>query len=174
MFLFSYFLTFFCIVSSVLKLEPLFVSRLSYLSIAPEPSNSLFSACTNPHSFHIRCGDIFCSAHCSKAVPLDQALDFNPAMGVISRACTGCFEAYEQWQGLIPSNGTTFTSQQSARGTFGSVSDSHIPGEYSTHKGSPLSKPAGSSPSRKNTGHIPDGLLAGSTSSNETLGRDGN
>ncbi|KAG0071989.1 hypothetical protein BGZ89_008718 [Linnemannia elongata] len=119
-----------------------------------------------------RCGDIFCSAHCSKAVPLDQALDFNPAMGVTSRACTGCFEAYEQWQGLIPSNGTTFTSQQSARGTFGSVSDSHIPSEYSTLKGSPQSKPAGLSPTRKNTGHIPDGLLAGSTSSNETLGRD--
>ncbi|KAF9910571.1 hypothetical protein EC991_006130 [Linnemannia zychae] len=119
-----------------------------------------------------RCGDIFCSAHCSKAVPLDQALDFNPAMGLASRACTGCFEAYEQWQGLTPSSGTTFTSQQSARGTFGSVSDSHIPSEYSTLKGSPLSKPAGLSPGRKNTGHIPDGLLGGSTSSNETLGRD--
>ncbi|KAK3839733.1 MAG: hypothetical protein J3R72DRAFT_447461 [Linnemannia gamsii] len=119
-----------------------------------------------------RCGDIFCSAHCSKAVPLDQALDFNPAMGVTSRACTGCYEAYEQWQGLIPSNGTTFMSQQSARGTFGSVSDSHIPSEYSTLKGSPLSKASGLSPSRKNVGHIPDGLLGGSASSNETLGRD--
>ncbi|KAG0366229.1 hypothetical protein BGX24_003793 [Mortierella sp. AD032] len=119
-----------------------------------------------------RCGDIFCSAHCSKAVPLDQALDFNPAMGVTSRACTGCYEAYEQWQGLIPSNGTTFMSQQSARGTFGSVSDSHIPSEYSTLKGSPLSKASGLSPSRKNVGHIPDGPLGGSASSNETLGRD--
>ncbi|KAG0266128.1 hypothetical protein BGZ95_003105 [Linnemannia exigua] len=102
----------------------------------------------------------------------DQALDFNSVMGVTSRACTGCFEAYEQWQGLIPSTGTTFTSQQSARGTFGSVSDSHIPSEYSTLKGSPLSKASGLSPSRKNIGHIPDGLLGGSASSNETLGRD--
>ncbi|KAF9921897.1 hypothetical protein FBU30_008040 [Linnemannia zychae] len=119
-----------------------------------------------------RCGDIFCSAHCSKSVPLDQALDFNLAMGVPSRACIGCYEAYEQWQGLIPSNGTAFTSQQNARGTFGSVSDSQISSEYSTFKGSPLSRSSGLSPNHKGTGHSPDGFLGGSTSSNETLSGD--
>ncbi|KAG0216936.1 hypothetical protein BGX33_011854 [Mortierella sp. NVP41] len=115
-----------------------------------------------------RCGDIFCSAHCSKAIPLDQALDFNPAMGVTSRACTGCFEAYEQWQDLIPTTGTTFTSQQSARGTFGSVSDSQLPSEYSTLKGSSPSKATGLSAAngRKNSGQ------SGSASSSETLGHD--
>ncbi|KAF9164850.1 hypothetical protein BGX21_000788 [Mortierella sp. AD011] len=89
-----------------------------------------------------KCGDIFCSAHCSKSIPLDQALDFNPAMGVMSRACTGCFEAYEQWQGLAPS--TTTLGQPGSRGAFGFVSDSQTAGEYSTNLSSGMNKQTGS------------------------------
>ncbi|KAF9896354.1 hypothetical protein BX616_007630, partial [Lobosporangium transversale] len=75
-----------------------------------------------------KCGDIFCSAHCSKSVPLDYALDFNPAMGVMSRACIGCFEAYEQWQGLIPSSPSSGGFANTARGIFGLTFDNI--GEY--------------------------------------------
>ncbi|KAF9421917.1 hypothetical protein BGZ76_003926 [Entomortierella beljakovae] len=115
-----------------------------------------------------RCGDIFCSAHCSKAVPLDYALDFNPAMGILSRACTGCYEAYEQWQGLAPS--THFSGQQGLRGIFGFVSDSQIAGEYIT---SPVNKQAGS---MTLTAGMKEGLLSNSNTpiglSGETLGRE--
>ncbi|KAF9100997.1 hypothetical protein BGX27_000159 [Mortierella sp. AM989] len=110
-----------------------------------------------------KCGDIFCSAHCSKAIPLDQALDFNPAMGVISRACTGCYEAYEQWQGLAPSS-TPFPGQSTVRGAFGFVSDSQIAGEYAANAPSAVNKHTGSLPpatGRKQTegllGHTPNG-----------------
>lgn len=122
--------------------------------------------CTN------RCGEIFCSAHCSKTIPLDHALDFNPAMGVSSRACIGCFEEYEQWQGLVPTSlalsSSTYANNnsQNTRGAIGSVSESNISDNNSSDKGNN---------SRKNTGHIPEGLLGqnGSTLSGETLGREG-
>ncbi|KAG0347239.1 hypothetical protein BG005_000298 [Podila minutissima] len=118
-----------------------------------------------------RCGEIFCSAHCSKTIPLDHALDFNPAMGVNSRACIGCFEEYEQWQGLVPTSlalsSSTYTNSniQNTRGAIGSVSESNL-GSYTSDKGN--------SDGRKNTGHIPEGLLGqnGSSSSGETLGRE--
>ncbi|KAF9990052.1 hypothetical protein BGZ75_003821 [Mortierella antarctica] len=132
-----------------------------------------------------KCGDIFCSAHCSKAIPLDHSLDFNPAMGVSSRACIGCFESYEQWQGLIPTTtNTTYTSQHTVRGAFGHVSDSAIPtGEYTSttttttttpslnHKSSGLLSPEYA---RKNTGKIAEGYLGqtGNGTLNETLGRE--
>ncbi|KAF9178870.1 hypothetical protein BGZ51_007293 [Haplosporangium sp. Z 767] len=128
-----------------------------------------------------KCGDIFCSVHCAKAIPLDNALDFNPAMGVMSRACTGCFEAYEQWQGLIPTPSTTgtttFTSQHTVRGAFGHVSDGHLPSEYSPNgAASGMNKGSGmlsSATTRKNTGHIPEGYLGQSgVISGETLGRE--
>ncbi|KAF9207762.1 hypothetical protein BGZ49_010584 [Haplosporangium sp. Z 27] len=114
-----------------------------------------------------KCGDIFCSAHCSKAIPLDQALDFNPSMGVMSRACTGCYESYEQWQGLAPS--TTVPGQSVHRGAFGFVSDSQIAATNtsgSTKNAGSLSPVTG----RKNT----EGLLGNTThgTPNETLGRE--
>ncbi|KAI8597158.1 hypothetical protein EDD21DRAFT_386143 [Dissophora ornata] len=112
-----------------------------------------------------KCGDIFCSAHCSKAIPLDQALDFNPAMGIMSRACTGCFEAFEQWQGFAPT--TPFASQNNTRNPFGSVSDSQITGEYA----SPTKNGGSLSPSNARK---TEGLLgqADSTVSGEAMGRD--
>ncbi|KAG0261526.1 hypothetical protein BG011_000932 [Mortierella polycephala] len=129
-----------------------------------------------------KCGDIFCSVHCTKAIPLDSALDFNPAMGVMSRACTGCFEAYEQWQGLIPTSSsstgtTTFTSQHTVRGAFGHVSDGHLPGEHPPNgAASGTNKSSGvlsSATTRKNTGHIPEGLLdQPGVASGEALGRE--
>lgn len=129
-----------------------------------------------PSSFDIvfpnRCGEIFCSAHCSKTIPLDHALDFNPAMGVSSRACIGCFEEYEQWQGLVPtslalsSSSYANNTNQNTRGSIGSVSESNLD-NYTSDKGN--------NNGRKNTGHIPEGLLGqnGSSSSGETLGREG-
>ncbi|KAF9315059.1 hypothetical protein BG003_003515 [Podila horticola] len=118
-----------------------------------------------------RCGEIFCSAHCSKTIPLDHALDFNPAMGVSSRACIGCFEEYEQWQGLVPtslalsSSSYANNTNQNTRGSIGSVSESNLD-NYTSDKGN--------NNGRKNTGHIPEGLLGqnGSSSSGETLGRE--
>ncbi|KAG0053118.1 hypothetical protein BGZ83_001650 [Gryganskiella cystojenkinii] len=138
----------------------------------------------------LSCGDIFCSAHCSKSIPLDQALDFNPTSGVQSRACIGCFEAFEQWQGLIPSpppNPVRYAfqsilqEQKHNNRIAGSASDGQIAsnttifGDYNNNGHSVAHK--SSSPellsNRKtlNTGHIPEGLL-GSNSSGETLGRE--
>ncbi|KAI1320943.1 hypothetical protein EDD11_009266 [Mortierella claussenii] len=139
-----------------------------------------------------KCGDIFCSAHCSKAIPLDQALDFNPATGVMSRACIGCFEAYEQWQGLIPSSSTTNSFTNETRGVFGVGSDNNqVAGEYSTNKNnhngngnSTATESSALSPNgshiqlngggKKNTGQLAEGLLGQNASgtSGETLGRD--
>ncbi|KAG0337261.1 hypothetical protein BG004_007710 [Podila humilis] len=125
-----------------------------------------------------------------KTIPLDHALDFNPAMGVSSRACIGCLEEYEQWQGLAPtsltSSSSAFGSNSSsnnsnnplARGTVGSVSESNLSGNYgtdSTKTGLGASPGAGAEGSaRKNKGHIPEGLLGqnASNSLGETLGRE--
>ncbi|KAG0326333.1 hypothetical protein BGZ99_009685 [Dissophora globulifera] len=100
-----------------------------------------------------RCGDIFCRAHCSKEVPLDQALDFNPKDGALSRACVGCFEAYEQWLGVIPS--TIPTGRNDGDGINNQLSrDEHgssTAGTTTTKKPSPSS--SSTSSSRKlNTG----------------------
>ncbi|KAF9943834.1 hypothetical protein BGZ65_000156, partial [Modicella reniformis] len=115
------------------------------------------------------CGDIFCSAHCSKAIPLDYGLDFNPAMGVMSRACPGCFEAYEQWQGLGSTTSTTSTTTSTLLQISSSrtVSNSPGSGEY----GSGVSKDGGllsSHNTRKSEGRL--GQTANGSS--ETLGRE--
>ncbi|KAG9069895.1 hypothetical protein KI688_009220 [Linnemannia hyalina] len=95
--------------------------------------------------------NIFCSAHCSKEVPLDQALDFNPSDGIMSRACVGCYEAYEQWQGVIPSPEYDQAYLHSA------FREAH----ESTHPNAPTAAAAESSGSnsKKNTGQLPEGYL---------------
>ncbi|KAG0366451.1 hypothetical protein BGZ54_005333 [Gamsiella multidivaricata] len=106
----------------------------------------------------MKCGDIFCSTHCSKGIPLDQALDFSPSEGVMSRACVGCFEAYEQWQGLVPSGRNPFThvSEDMTQAIAG---------------GSTKTGTASSSNHRPNLGRIPDGYLGGE-STREAIGRE--
>ncbi|KAG0347815.1 hypothetical protein BGZ54_004792 [Gamsiella multidivaricata] len=74
-------------------------------------------------------------------------------MGVMSRACIGCYEAYEQWVGFDPAPSSSTNS--TVRGAFGSVSDGQITTD---------SKAAGSLP-HENTGKS-EGL------SSEALGRD--
>ncbi|KAF9586001.1 hypothetical protein BGW38_010534 [Lunasporangiospora selenospora] len=118
-----------------------------------------------------KCGDIFCSIHCSKLVPLSYTLEFSPSEGIESRACVGCFEAYEQWQGIIPA----------------SSSNTH----NVSQPGNPPSKPSGNMNSRdqgrvsaketddtgrhsaqkRNYGQLPDGYL-GSTNPSQEIGRE--
>lgn len=43
-----------------------------------------------------RCGNIFCDAHSSFEVPLDQDANFNPRAAP-SRTCNHCFEQYKSW-----------------------------------------------------------------------------
>ncbi|KAF9912406.1 hypothetical protein EC991_011098 [Linnemannia zychae] len=117
-----------------------------------------------------KCGDIFCSAHCSKEIPLDQALDFNPSEGVMSRACVGCYEAYEQWQGVIPSPEYDQTYLHSA---FRESHDTTHPGSTaaaveSSTSHSASSNSASNNNSKKNTGQLPDGYLGDDQSRAET------
>ncbi|KAF9355934.1 hypothetical protein BGX34_010175 [Mortierella sp. NVP85] len=97
-----------------------------------------------------------------KAIPLDYGLEFNPAMGVMSRACPACFEAYEQWRGLGTTTTTTTRSTMKA-GALGSISDSSA--TTNSGKDGLLS----SHNTRKSEGRL------GQTgnSSSETLGREG-
>ncbi|KAL1928203.1 hypothetical protein VTP01DRAFT_3119 [Rhizomucor pusillus] len=44
-----------------------------------------------------RCGDIFCSAHCSNYLRLDQSSQFHP-QGTLSRGCDSCAAKYRRWQ----------------------------------------------------------------------------
>ncbi|KAI9280016.1 hypothetical protein BY458DRAFT_501067 [Sporodiniella umbellata] len=44
-----------------------------------------------------KCGDIFCSAHCSSHFRLDQYANFH-LKGVLSRGCYTCAEKYKEWQ----------------------------------------------------------------------------
>lgn len=44
-----------------------------------------------------KCGDIFCSHHCSNYFRLDQFAQFHPR-GVLSRGCDNCASDYIQWQ----------------------------------------------------------------------------
>ncbi|KAF9121564.1 hypothetical protein BGW39_010424 [Mortierella sp. 14UC] len=123
----------------------------------------------------MKCGDIFCSAHCSKEVPLDQALDFNPSEGVMSRACVGCYEAYEQWQGVIPS---PEYDQAYLHSAFRESHDTTHPGATAaatvaaTAESSPSrstsSLSASTTNSKKNTGQLPDGYLGDDQSRAET------
>ncbi|KAI9026513.1 hypothetical protein CLU79DRAFT_742053 [Phycomyces nitens] len=47
-----------------------------------------------------KCGDIFCSAHCSNYFRLDHASQFH-LHGVLSRGCGACANDYKQWQDAI-------------------------------------------------------------------------
>ncbi|KAL0094825.1 hypothetical protein J3Q64DRAFT_1716085 [Phycomyces blakesleeanus] len=44
-----------------------------------------------------KCGDIFCSAHCSNYFRLDHASQFH-LRGLLSRGCDACAGDYKQWQ----------------------------------------------------------------------------
>ncbi|KAI8371433.1 uncharacterized protein BYT42DRAFT_616524 [Radiomyces spectabilis] len=44
-----------------------------------------------------KCGNIFCSAHCSNYFRLDQFSQFHPH-GNISRGCDNCANSYRQWK----------------------------------------------------------------------------
>lgn len=44
-----------------------------------------------------KCGNIFCSAHCSNYFRLDQFAQFHPK-GTLSRGCDNCASDYIQWQ----------------------------------------------------------------------------
>ncbi|KAG0208719.1 hypothetical protein BGX28_000417 [Mortierella sp. GBA30] len=99
------------------------------------------------------------NAHCSREVPLDQALDFNPSEGVMSRACVGCYEAYEQWQGNVPVN---------SYGTSSALYQMQCESDYEQRNSSTTSST--SSNQKRNIGRIPDGFLGGSSS--EEFGRE--
>ncbi|KAI8888966.1 hypothetical protein K501DRAFT_209400 [Backusella circina FSU 941] len=44
-----------------------------------------------------RCGDIFCSVHCSNYFRLDEHAEFHPR-GILSRGCDTCAGKYMRWQ----------------------------------------------------------------------------
>ncbi|KAF9111947.1 hypothetical protein BGX27_004207 [Mortierella sp. AM989] len=105
-------------------------------------------------------------------VPLDQALDFNPAKGIMSRACVGCFEAYEQWQGLIPS-GRNLCSSNSSNFSTQDMNGSSNNQASSGHSGASGTAPNTRATAHKpNTGYLPDGYLGGDNS-REGIGREG-
>ncbi|ORZ28431.1 hypothetical protein BCR41DRAFT_73848 [Lobosporangium transversale] len=141
-----------------------------------------------------KCGDIFCSTHCSKEVPLDQALDFNPIEGRKSRACVGCFEQFERWQGKTPtssnsdyifnnsygnSNNNSNSNNNNSSSSYNSVYHSaNSGGNSSANSTDPFSAPKislspiiSAATQRPNIGRIPDGFLGGQ-STREAIGRD--
>lgn len=109
-----------------------------------------------------RCGEIFCSTHCSKEVPLDHALDFNPAEGVLSRACIGCYDDYEERQSHTPSSRSNRSDAPTQDSTDRGVGSTTTPSE------------SGSSAfnHKPNVGRIPDGFLGGDPTL-ESIGREG-
>ncbi|KAF9573675.1 hypothetical protein EC968_008191 [Mortierella alpina] len=111
-----------------------------------------------------KCGDIFCSAHCSREVPLDQALDFNPSEGVLSRACVGCYEAFEQWQGILPSS-----SPKKVTFGHGSMLGEREAEQEQQQQHSDAARSTVNNKPKRNIGHIPDGFLGGSS---EDFGRE--
>jgi len=117
-----------------------------------------------------RCGDIFCSMHCSKEVPLDYSLDFNPEDGVVSRSCVGCFEAFEQWKSHISfSSVSAYDRPQDDRLLAGSSREDAVHGVSGDRDSASAAR---ATLQRKNTGQLPEGFLGGSTSG-EALGREG-
>lgn len=116
----------------------------------------------------IRCGDIFCSAHCSKSVPLDRSLDFSPSEGVSCRACIGCFEAFEQWQQNLTC--TTRGTYHHVKDSFGLTGSLGNTGSCVSNHHQPLT-PSGQANGgvNKNLGSIPDGFLG----PKDALGREG-
>ncbi|GJJ77105.1 hypothetical protein EMPS_09464 [Entomortierella parvispora] len=114
-----------------------------------------------------KCGDIFCSTHCSKEVPLDYSLEFNPEDGVASRACVGCFEAFEQWKSPVSfSSASAFDRPLEDRLATGSSSREDV-----VHGDRDPAPAARATLQRKNTGQLPEGFLGGSTSG-EAFGRE--
>ncbi|KAI9232992.1 MAG: hypothetical protein BYD32DRAFT_143550 [Podila humilis] len=111
-----------------------------------------------------KCGDIYCSAHCSKSVPLDRSLKFSPSEGVSCRACNACFEAYEQWQQNLTC--TTRGTYHHVKDSFGLASSFGNTGSCVSDRHRPL-PPSGQAYGgvNKNLGSIPDGK--------DALGRDG-
>ncbi|KAI7860726.1 hypothetical protein BDC45DRAFT_3984 [Circinella umbellata] len=69
-----------------------------------DATHCAFMACTVSFGLferrhHCRkCGDIFCSAHCSNYFRLDQSSQFHPR-GILSRGCDTCSAEYRKWQG---------------------------------------------------------------------------
>ncbi|KAF1801668.1 hypothetical protein FB192DRAFT_1280731 [Mucor lusitanicus] len=53
-----------------------------------------------------KCGDIFCSLHCSNYFRLDQYAQFHPK-GLLSRGCDKCALDYIQWQEQVRRGGDT-------------------------------------------------------------------
>ncbi|KAG0295713.1 hypothetical protein BGZ96_011180 [Linnemannia gamsii] len=82
----------------------------------------------------------------------NQGLDFNPSEGVLSRACVGCYEAFEQWQGVIPSPEYDRTYIHSAFRE--SHETKHPPGTVAT-----TAAESSGPNSKKNTGQLPEGDL---------------
>ncbi|OCL08547.1 hypothetical protein AOQ84DRAFT_292923 [Glonium stellatum] len=85
--------------------DTLLSNHADLLKLQPDNSTSVCSAsaCHKPFSFfdrrhHCRrCGGIFCGAHSSNTVRLNQHALFHPN-GSYYRACDRCFSNYREWQ----------------------------------------------------------------------------
>ncbi|KAF8924815.1 hypothetical protein BGZ58_001400 [Dissophora ornata] len=91
---------------------------------------------------------------------------------MMGRSCVGCFEAYEQWQGLIPSgrnySSNIFSDAYGSGTGFGTGARHTTSNTNESSSKSMTSQP----PSRKpNIGRIPDGFLGGESTS-EAFGRE--
>lgn len=66
-------------------------------SICDAPAcHQSFSLFTRRHHCR-RCGNIFCDAHSSNSIPLDQDANYHPA-GTYARACDFCYTEYRGWE----------------------------------------------------------------------------
>ncbi|KAF9358080.1 hypothetical protein BGX34_009067 [Mortierella sp. NVP85] len=112
-------------------------------------SSSITSGTTGPGRTHWK-------------VPLDHALDFNPAEGVLSRACIGCYDDYEEWQNHTPSSRSNRSDAPTQNSTDRGIGSTTTP-----------SSGSGSSAfnHKPNVGRIPDGFLGGDPTL-ESIGRE--
>ncbi|RUS32769.1 hypothetical protein BC938DRAFT_474368 [Jimgerdemannia flammicorona] len=60
-----------------------------------------------------RCGDLFCAAHCTRFVRLDQNAQFNPN-GVAAKACDACAKEADRWATRRKSNVVSTPGTQTA------------------------------------------------------------
>ncbi|KAI0128931.1 hypothetical protein BJ170DRAFT_352874 [Xylariales sp. AK1849] len=83
-------------------------------TICDEPSCMRhFNYWTRRH--HCRkCGNIFCDAHSTLDIPLDQDANYNPK-GTISRACSHCYTDFQVWRSRT--NSQASSDDASARGS---------------------------------------------------------
>ncbi|KAI7868174.1 hypothetical protein BDF14DRAFT_1797015 [Spinellus fusiger] len=58
-----------------------------------------------------KCGDIFCSLHCSNYFRLDHTAQFHPR-GVLSRGCDLCASEYQQWQEALVLTKAKFSKKE--------------------------------------------------------------